>query len=214
MRLLLGCPDASPRAEATSAATVRYHQDACVATAIVEIQMTASFTPVMLSLALSLCSCAGAPGWSADFAFGEVRAYAWKEPLRWTGARDEDQETVLSDFQRRVGRNMKRLEISDGPAEQAQILLRGELGIETRTHQMDPVYSIYSEEQFEVASMTLEIYDQRGRDLIWTDREELRICTTGHRFRRTRDEEWRKTNHPRHWQIYAMVDALIARIPR
>lgn len=176
--------------------------------------MTARSTFVLLPLASLLCGCAGAPGWNADFAFDDVRAFAWKEPVQWIGADDEDQETVLSDFERRVGRNMQRMEINDGPPEQAQILLSGALRIETRTHQMDPVYSIYSEEQFEVATMTLQIYDRRGRDLIWSDQEELRICTTGHRFRKSRDEEWRATNHPRNWQIYTMVDALITRIPR
>ena len=176
--------------------------------------MPACATFVLLPLALLLCSCASAPSWDAGFAFDDVRVYAWREPAQWSGANDEDQERVLNEFERRVDRALQRMEVSDGPAEQAQILLSGALRIETRTHQMDPVYSIYSEEQYEVAIMTLQIRDRRGIDIIWSDREEVRICTTGHRFRRSRDEEWRKTDYPRNWQIFAMVDALIDRIPR
>jgi hypothetical protein len=164
-------------------------------------------------LAITLAGCAGGPGPASDFDFGGVTTYAWKEPASFGRGATDGEQGELADFERRVQRMLERRGIELVAKDRAQILLSGQILIDERTHELDPNYSVYSAERFEVAILSLEVYDRKNRKLVWTDDEESRLRTTGRRFGRRLVEEFSATDEVRRWRIYDMVDALLARLP-
>ncbi len=91
---------------------------------------------------------------------------------------------------------------------------RSSSNVDRRTRALDPNYSVYSAEEFEVATLTLDVYDRKSRTLVWSDREQQRLRTTGQRFGGRLAEDFTPTAEHRNWQVYGMVDALLARLPR
>lgn len=164
-------------------------------------------------LALVLVGCTGAPGASTNFDFGNVTTYAWKEPPTFARGTTDGENGELADFERRVQRVLERRGIELVAKDRAQILLSGQILIDNRTHELDPNYSVYSAEQFEVAILSLEVFDKKNRSLVWTDDEERRLRTTGRRFGRRLVEEFSETGEERKWRIYDMVDELLKRLP-
>jgi len=162
-------------------------------------------------LAFAFAACASPPEY--DYHFGEVDSYAWKEPPGFASGTDVGQSGELADFERRVERRLERRGIDLVPKDRAQIVLSGQIRIDTRTHELDPNYSVYSAERFEVAILQLQVYDRAERRLVWSGEEEQRLRTTGHRFGRRLVEEFSDTDEPRQWRIYDMVDKLIDRLP-
>ena len=171
----------------------------------------------LAAAAALFAACAGAPANVLDpaFDFGAVLSYAWKEPPRFAaGAADEDGDGALRDLERRVARVLARRGIEQVQKERAQVVLSGALAIDTRERPLDPNYSVYSAEQYEVATLTLQVYDRRRRALVWTDAESLPLRTVGRRFGRRLVEDWTPTGDERRWRVDAMVDALLERLPR
>ncbi|MGC6489475.1 MAG: hypothetical protein ACON4Z_17650 [Planctomycetota bacterium] len=168
--------------------------------------------PPGLALAL-LASCAGAPRGVVDpgFDFGDVVSYAWKEAPRFAAGADDGE---LRAFERRVERVLERRGIGLVEKRRAQVLLSGAIAIEERERQLDPNYSVHSAEKYELAVMTLEVYDRRRRALVWADDEPLPLRTVGRRFGRRLVEDWTPTGDDRRWRVDDMVDALLARLPR
>ena len=174
---------------------------------------------ILSTAALALASsCAGTPDnvLDPDFDFGGVVSYAWKEAPRFAAAATatDGEEDELRDFERRVERVLERRGIGLVPKERAQIVLSGSVGVETRERPLDPNYSVYSAEQYEVATITLEVYDRRRRELVWADDESSPLRTVGRRFGRRLVEDWAPSGEERRWRIYDMVDALLARLPK
>ena len=174
----------------------------------------------LLAAAAALGSaCAGAPANVLDpaFDFGAVISYAWKEPPRFAAGAvgdGRDGDDALRDLERRVARVLARRGIEQVQKERAQVVLSGALAIDTRERPLDPNYSVYSSEQYEVATLTLEVYDRRRRALVWTDAESLPLRTVGRRFGRRLVEDWTPTGDERRWRVDAMVDAVLERLPR
>lgn len=165
-------------------------------------------------IASVLAGCAGAPTMDATYDFAAVRSYAWKEPVRYANGVESGEEGELSDFERRGRRVLERRDVLLVPKPRAEILLSGQILVERRTRALDPNYSVYSAEEFEVATLTLDVYDRKSRTLVWSDREQQRLRTTGQRFGGRLAEDFTPTAEHRNWQVYGMVDALLARLPR
>ncbi|MCK5941393.1 MAG: DUF4136 domain-containing protein [Planctomycetes bacterium] len=172
------------------------------------------FSLALLASCLALAACAGPARIDADFDFGAVDSYAWKEPPSYASPAAGGEPGELDDLARRVQRQLERRGIELVAKPRARVLLSATLRIETRVEQLDPNYSVYSAQQFEVCTMTLDVYDRERRQLVWSDRTTRRLRTTGHRFGRRLAEEFSPTDQPRDWQIHDMVDELIARLPR
>lgn len=179
------------------------------------VMMKKLLRPSLLSALLLVASagCAGTHGVASDYDFADVATYAWRQPPKFAKGTKDGEEEELRDFERRVQRVMERRGIELVPKDRAQILLAGEVRVDQRTQTMDPNYSVYSAEQYEMAILTLEAFDRTKRQLVWTDSEELRLRTTGRRFGRRLVEEFTETGDERRWRIYDMVDALLARWP-
>ena len=169
--------------------------------------------PRWLLVAL-LAGCAGAPTTDVTYDFAAVRSYAWKEPVRYADGVESGEEGELSDFERRVRRVLERRDVLLVPKPRAEVLLSGRILVERRPRALDPNYSVYSAEEFEVATLTLDVYDRKSRTLVWSDREQQRLRTTGQRFGGRLAEDFTPTDEQRDWQVYGMVDALLARLPR
>jgi len=169
--------------------------------------------PRWLLVAL-LAGCAGAPTTDVTYDFAAVRSYAWKEPVRYADGVESGEEGELSDFERRVRRVLERRDVLLVPKPRAEVLLSGRILVERRTRALDPNYSVYSAEEFEVATLTLDVYDRKSRTLVWSDREQRRLRTIGQRFGGRLAEDFTPTDEQRDWQVYGMVDALLARLPR
>ena len=169
-----------------------------------------------IALAALLAGCAGGHPQllDPDFDFGDVVSYAWKEAPRFDGGRAEGEDDELRDLERRVERDLERRGIRLVAKERAQIVLSVSIAIETRERPLDPNYSVYSAEEFEVATLTLDVYDRKSRTLVWSDREQRRLRTIGQRFGGRLAEDFTPTDEQRDWQVYGMVDALLARLPR
>ena len=82
-----------------------------------------------------------------------------------------------------------------------------------RERPLDPNYSVYASEQYEVATITLEVYQRAARKLVWADQETLPLRTVARRFGRRLAEDWSETGDERRWRVDDMVDALVGRLP-
>ena len=168
-----------------------------------------------LSLAALMTACVGGHPQllDPDFDFGDVVSYAWKEAPRFDGGMAEGEDDELRDLERRVERDLERRGIRLVAKERAQIVLSGTIAVETRERPLDPNYSVYASEQYEVATITLEVYERAARKLVWTDQETLPLRTVARRFGRRLVEDWSETGDERRWRVDDMVDALVGRLP-
>ena len=161
-----------------------------------------------------LAGCAGAPTTDVTYDFAAVRSYAWKEPVRYADGVESGEEGELSDFERRVRRVLERLDVLLVPKPREEVLLSGRILVERRTRAIDPNYSVYSAEEFEVATLTLDVYDRKSRTLVWSDREQRRLRTTGQRFGGRLAEDFTPTDEQRVDHAVDLPVALLARLPR
>jgi len=168
-----------------------------------------------IALAALLAGCAGGHPQllDPDFDFGDVVSYAWKEAPRFDGGMAEGEDDELRDLERRVERDLERRGIRLVAKERAQIVLSGTITVETRERPLDPNYSVYASEQYEVATITLEVYQRAARKLVWADQETLPLRTVARRFGRRLVEDWSETGDERRWRVDEMVDALVGRLP-
>jgi len=163
---------------------------------------------------LAIPGCAGvATDRDGSFDFAAVRNSAWKEPPQFAGdAGDDDAEQLLTQVQRRIDRALTRRGIGLVDKPEADVVLNATLRIETRVQDNDPQFAVFVAEEFEIATLEIEIFERVLRRSVWSGSSHDRLRYLS---RATSGVEVRfvPTDEPRSWHLDDMVDRITAKLP-
>ena len=171
----------------------------------------------LLLLALLACAvtgCASNRGvLDPDFDFAGITSYAWRDAPSYAGG-STDHPGELADFERRVQRVLEERGVQLVAKSDAQVLLTGVLSVVRRVEQSDPNFTNWTTTEYEVGTMTIEVYDRQRRKRVWSDELSRRLRDTARAFGGRLGNPMVETGERRDWRIYDMVDELLARLPK
>lgn len=165
-------------------------------------------------LCCAFAACAGVATTSApDYDFAAATTYAWKDPPQLLGEADPAEEAaVLGELQRRVDRLLERrgMKLVDKGA--AQVLLAAAIRIDTSVQQNDPQFSLYVAEEYERATLRIEVYDRPRRRLVWSGERTDRLRYTSHAIGGT-VMRFTPVTAGREWHVEPMVERIVDAMP-
>lgn len=166
-----------------------------------------------VAMLLALAGCQGVRS-DADpsFDFAGVRTFAWRgEPsFRGTVEPGED-ELVLGQVKTLVEHELRRRGLTQVEKSNADVVIDAAVRVDTRVQQNDPLYSVFTVEQYELATLDLEMYARLQRQRVWegkaTDR--LRYSARGVGLQ----PQFVSTGEPRNWHVEDLVRRVASALP-
>lgn len=165
-------------------------------------------------LCCALAACAGvATRGERDYDFAAVTSYGWKDPPQLLGMTDPAEETaVLGELQRRVDRLLERRGMTRVDKGDAQVLLVATIRVDTAVQQNDPQFSLYVAEEYERATLRIDVYDRMRRRLVWSGERTDRLRYTARAIGGT-VMRFTPVDAPREWHVEPMVERIVGATP-
>ena len=168
----------------------------------------------LAGLALALASCAGTRVASEQHVedLDAFATYAWSPELVASGA--PVGAALGPAIRRQVDRALAARGLRPAPPEEADLLVRDEVRVETRLVEKDPYYAVFfTVERHEHGALTLALLDPATGATLWraTGERRLRVASKGYGMFHL---EWLETNEERDWSLPELVDAIFGRFPR
>lgn len=159
---------------------------------------------------------AGCQGVRSDvdptFDFAAVRTFAWREEPSFGGIADPgEDEVVLGQVKALVEHELRSRGLTQVEKPAADVVIDAAVRVETRVQQNDPLYSVFTVEQYEQATLDLEMYARLQRQRVWAGKatDRLRYSARGVGLQ----PRFVSTGEPRNWHVEDLVRRVAGALP-
>ena len=142
-----------------------------------------------------------------------VTTYAWKEPPRVVGpAEPDEQQDVVRHIQKRTDYLLQRRGLRQVEKADAQVVITATMRVDVAVQHNDPQFAIYVAEEYEQATLRIEVFDRLERQQVWSGERGDRLRFVSRALGGT-TTHFAPIDSAREWHVEAMVQRVLAALP-